>query len=206
VNHPTLVGVSASEHRRGARPNEINPAFLNRFLFLLIFINHPAMKALLLSFCLICSVGLFAQDYNSEKGDPKIKKLLKKADIKYTLTTKGNYKVVFDLDNGRTQLVIINSRLYDLKGLEVREIWSTVYKLEEKSDIKCEELFELMADNATNKIGALQIDDIEGTDVLNFAARVPEDLDAKELVYLLELIASVADKWEVKFTDGKDDY
>jgi hypothetical protein len=164
------------------------------------------MRAFLLSLCLVLATGLFAQDYNSEYGDPMIKKLLDKAEIKYSLTSKGNYKVVFNLDDSRSQLVIINSRMYDLDGLKIREVWSTAFKMDEEDDLSRSQLFELMADNATNKIGALQIDDIEGTYVLNFAARVQEDLTSSELTYLLEIIAKVADKWEVKFTDGKDDF
>src|SRR5689334_626624 len=60
--------------------------------------------------------------------DPALKVQLDSLDLKYEVDSDGDYKVVFDLGGGRSQLVWLRSAVETYGSLKVREIWSVGYK------------------------------------------------------------------------------
>jgi hypothetical protein len=83
-----------------------------------------------LALCLACSACLAAPAVRAGTPDPALKALLDKQKIKYEIDSDGDFKITFDLGNGRTQLVWIRSATEAYGSLKVREIWSPGYKLD----------------------------------------------------------------------------
>lgn len=55
--------------------------------------------------------------------DHRVEKNLKELEYKYTILKDGAFKLVFNLDDNRSQVVFIESNSENYRNFEVREIW-----------------------------------------------------------------------------------
>jgi hypothetical protein len=137
--------------------------------------------------------------------DVRIKNKLDSLGIKYTITESGNFKVVFNTKDGRTQLVLIYSKTNMYKGLEIREVKSVADKKENKADFSQEVLYNILEENQTYKVGAWQIFGGNAPYLLEFALRISANASQTILDDLIRLAAKVADEMELKLT-GADEH
>lgn len=79
--------------------------------------------------------------------DTRVKNALEEADLKYSIADNGNFKLVFELDGKRTQLVIIKSGTFEYGGMEIREIISIAAKSDNKKFFKRDLLFDVLERN-----------------------------------------------------------
>ncbi len=100
--------------------------------------------------------------------DNRIKSKLIALGIKYEITDKGNFKVIFDMGNKRTQMVLINSNTYEYGGMEIREISSIAAITDDKTAFTQNTLFSLLEKNETYKLGAWQINGGKSPYILQF--------------------------------------
>ena len=84
--------------------------------------------------------------------DARVKKLLEARKIEYQVTKAGNFKVDFNLKNGRTQTAYITSATYQCLNVETREIVSPAYR--STSPFSAEVANRLLSDNYEMKLGA----------------------------------------------------
>jgi hypothetical protein len=150
-------------------------------------------------FLTVANVSAFCQ-YGETPYDNRVKTKLDALGIKYEITSKGNFKIIFKMENERTQLVIINSVTYQYGNIEVREIYSRAAYVASKTAFNQSNLFYILQENAEKKIGAWQID---GTDdfSLNFSLRASANATQSNLEDMINLAAKVADAMEQKLTD-----
>ena len=87
-------------------------------------------RSFALALCLALAACLAAPAALAGTPDPALKALLDKQKIKYEIDSDGDYKITFDLGNGRSQLVWVRSKTEAYGDLKVREIWSPGYKLD----------------------------------------------------------------------------
>ena len=137
-------------------------------------------------------------------ADSRILEALDRMGIKYRITRLGNFRIVFRLSGGRTQLGFINSRTQRLGGLEIREIWSVGYVTYGLFSRRVANV--LMRDSFRKKMGGWQmVKRSRGKYAGVFSIKTRGDLSDKELRSSLMLVLKAADRMELKLT-GKDDY
>ena len=132
--------------------------------------------------------------------DPAIKAQLESLDIKFDLDSDGDYKVTFDLGNGRSQLVWIRSATDNYGSLKVREIWSPGYKFE-GGELPAKIANRLLEHSHGLILGGW-------TKQKNFAmlaVKIPVSATPQQLRDAAEAAADAADEIEKELTPGKDD-
>jgi hypothetical protein len=156
--------------------------------------NTHILKLALVSLFLVTTASASAQD-------SRVRSALDNAGLKYTITDNGNFKIPFDMGNGRTQVVIVNSKTYEFGGAEIREIFSVAAIVSSKSAFTQNNLFRLLELNETYKIGAWQIHGGESPYILQFAIRAGANTSSSILADLIKLAATTADDMEQRLTD-----
>jgi hypothetical protein len=160
--------------------------------------------------CLIVSIAFVSGNAQiGNKGgstpepDKRVKKLLDEKDFKYTVSSAGNYQVICKFDDGRTQLVTIRTKTYTLHHMEIREVDSKGYQVDE--EIPTEVLLSALKKNAGVKLGAFQLIESGDTKALLFNAQIAADTDAETLYRTIFAVAKSADEFEQEWVTG-DDY
>jgi hypothetical protein len=153
-----------------------------------------ALAALLLS--------LFSAAANAApEPDRNLQKLLDKAKIKYQIDDQGDFKITYDLGNGRTQLAYVRSASNDFGTLKIREVLSIGYA-SAGENIPNDVANRLLEHNAQTKLGAWT----KQGRLAVFVSKIPADAGPRELADAVELTAVLADALESELMPGKDDY
>ena len=61
-------------------------------------------------------------------ADARVERLLKEVAAEYTVDEDGDFRLVYDIGGGRSQLVWIPSGTSDFGSLEIRQIWSIAHR------------------------------------------------------------------------------
>lgn len=133
--------------------------------------------------------------------DNRIKTKLEALGIKYTITDQGAFKIIFDMGNNRTQLVVIKSNTHEYGGMEIREVSSVAAVAEIRSEFSQENLFYLLEKNETYKLGAWQIHGGKAPYLLEYSLRISANATQSVLNEIIRLAAKVADEMEQALTD-----
>jgi hypothetical protein len=136
--------------------------------------------------------------------DSRVKSSLDNLGLEYSITGTGNFKVLFETGEGRTQLVFISSDTEKLGEMEIREIFAIAAILE-PDDLSQSSLFSLLELNDNYMLGAWQIHGERGDYLLLFSVKMSANTTQSALYDLIELAAIVADDMEQKLTN-KDDF
>jgi hypothetical protein len=134
--------------------------------------------------------------------DARVEANLKAAGLAYTLDG-GDFRLNFDLPDGRSQLVWVASGTATLDRLEIRDVWSVAYRA--KGALSYEMSLRLLMENARMILGAWQVN--QGVDeyVVVFSAPVSATADAATLQEVIEVVTLSADRIEKELT-GKDEF
>jgi hypothetical protein len=136
--------------------------------------------------------------------DARVKKLLDARKIDCDLTKAGNFKVTFNLKNGRSQAALITSATYRYMNLEIREIVSPAYK--SAAPFTAEVADRLLSDNNDKKLGAWVMQkEKDGCYYASFVTKVPADCSEEYFFSALRLTLEAADEMEKELT-GKDEF
>ena len=162
------------------------------------------MKKMLMGLLAVLAVSTLCRAAENEP-DGRLKHLFDTNDYKYELSKDGDFKVTihFTDDDDRSQLVFVNSNTEFIGDgdIEIREIYSFAA---DTAKITADMAMEMLLHNSKTKLGAW-----ETTDEYNeciFTAKVPANIGFKELQAYIGLVGSVADDFEKKYCDGRDDY
>lgn len=150
--------------------------------------------------------GLTAQAQIGEveaTGDSRVKNLLDQTDLKYEVDRDGDFRTGNRFENGRTQILFINSNTEMFMNMEIREVWSVGY-IPSAGEISPVIALNLLRDNSKMKLGAWQILNMNGKDVAVFAAKIAADTNVKTLLGTMQLVSEAADLKESVLTE-KDD-
>ena len=148
---------------------------------------------------LLIGGGLFAQNPN-----PKIKRILDRAQLKYQVDKDGDFKMVFGLENERSQLVYVMSSTEEFAGEPIVEIWSPAYG---GGEISQETLVRLAMDGHKRKVGGWQLATGSETIYAVFKAKVPLSALTPEFMRAVCAgVASTADEMEQALMGGSDDF
>ncbi len=135
--------------------------------------------------------------------DGRVKYLFDKNEYKYDLSKDGGFKVTisFNDDNDRSQLVYITSTTETIGEVEIREVYSFAA---DTAKITADMAMEMLTTNGKTKIGAWETTD--DCDECIFTAKIPANIGFNELKTYINLVGSMADDFEKKYCDGRDDY
>ena len=141
----------------------------------------------------------FAAD-QATKDDAALAAAMKAADLEYETDEDGDLKLVFELDNKRTQLALVRSRVETYGDQRIREVWAPGYK-GTSATLSAQVANRLLADSMDSKLGGWALHD----GIALFVIRIPADAPPKVLRDAIEAAADTADKMEAELT-GKDDF
>lgn len=140
----------------------------------------------------------------ASKADARVRKALDQLNQKYSVNSRGAFRLEYRLEGDRTQLVIVESETTRLGALEIREIWSTSQRVA-KGNPPAEVLAKLLNDSQHKKLGGWQLVPMgEGSQVI-FCAEIPADSSPEVLKTVIEAVTKSADLMEKELT-GKDDF
>lgn len=136
--------------------------------------------------------------------DPRVKALLDKLELQYEVSELGNYRLLYDCGDDRTQLIIVDSETNTYNGMEIREIWSTGYESDKPFSASVANT--LLEDTMANKLALwASYKKTDGKHAAILVARISANANAKTLQDAIEAVND-ADKMELKLMNGKDDF
>ena len=150
---------------------------------------------------LFLSAALAVAATDARASDASVKSRLDARGMKYEIDGDGDFKVTYNYaKEGRTQLVFVSGGTEEVGGFRIREVFSPAGRVE-KDDIDGAKALELLAESRKNKLGSWEL----AGDVLYFVAKLPDDLDAKELESVMDIVAETADNMELEISGDRDD-
>ena len=93
--------------------------------------------------------------FGGMRGDPRVKKMLDALELRYSVDNDGDFKVMVEFEDGRSQVAFIDSQTQLLGDFEIREVWSVAYVSEGYLDIDTANT--LLMKNYELKIGSWRL-------------------------------------------------
>ncbi len=139
-------------------------------------------------------------------ADPFVGKALDNLELVYEIDEDGDYKMLFELDGDRSQLVYVFSAVETFGALRIREVWAPVAK---PKNLTASVAKKLLAENQSVKFGAFRVldsanDEGEPAILIAFAAHISADTTGDALMSALEMVYSQADEMEAELTAADD--
>ena len=157
-------------------------------------------RSTLLPALALAALVLFPPPALAGTPDPAIKAQLDSLDVKYEVDGDGDYKLTFDVGNGRSQLVWIRSATEKYGSLKVREIWSPGYKFS-GTEIPVKIANRLLEHSHGLILGGWT----KQKTFAMLAVKIPVSATPQQLREAAEAAADAADEIEAELTPGKDD-
>jgi hypothetical protein len=142
---------------------------------------------------------------SSTTSTTDLKQKIEATGFSYKVTENGDYHLTVKRDDGRTQLVVVNSKTQTFKDMELREIWSPIKKITSKSELGFANGLLLLERNETLKLGAWQISGENSPYLINLSITASASVASHDLKKIIEFIAEEADTREKELTQ-KDNY
>jgi hypothetical protein len=161
--------------------------------------------------CLLVVVGMFlaiplargAEPASASEVplDPRVETALQDGKLKYAVD-EGDFRLVYKLGAGRSQVVWIASKTARVTQLEIRDVWSLAFR--GAGQVPPEMAKRLLTENARMVLGAWQVNQAPDKFLVVYLAQVPADTDAAALQEVVEAVAVSADRMEKELTGGDE--
>ena len=132
-------------------------------------------------------------------ADPYVERQLDGLGYAYEIDEDGDYKMVFDLADGRTQIVYVRSPVESFGSLRVREIWSPGFVVEGNA-FPAAVANRLLSDSNGAKVGAW----VRQGSTAMYVVKIDASASAEQLSDAISAAITTADKLEQELTLGKD--
>lgn len=139
---------------------------------------------------------------DSTGPDSRVSTLLDRMGANYQVDDDHDFRLVFELESGRSQVAIINSRTEQFGTFEIREIWSIAHTVEGPLDGALAN--ELLFRNKRIKFGAWGIERRDDTRYVVFTVHLAAEVDETALGHALKLVVTMADQLEHELTGTSD--
>ena len=154
---------------------------------------------LLFTFAAALSLSFAVGATEAAAQDGIVKAQLEAKGVKFEVDSDGDFKCVFRLDSGRTQVVWVRSKVAEYGSVKVREIWSPGFRAD-TDDFPAIVANQLLTNSNTVKLGGWVK---QGKNAV-FVVKIPGDASADQLVNGITAAVESADALELALT-GKDD-
>lgn len=152
-------------------------------------------RTLGLALMLAVAGGAFAAE-----PDKAVGRHLDKLGYKYEVDEDGDYRMVFETEGDRSQLVYVRSNVEDFGSHNVREIWSPGYQATADSFPQAV-ANRLLDDSNDSKLGGW----VKQDRVAMFVVKIDADAGPESLSDAIDAAVRTADAIELELT-GKDDF
>lgn len=132
--------------------------------------------------------------------DRAVGRLLDGLEYTYEVDEDGDYKLIFDMENDRTQLVFVRSSVETYGSHHIREIWSPGYK-SPGPQFPALVGNRLLEDSNASKLGAW----VKQGEMAMFVVKIDADASAQVLSDAIDAASKSADAIELELT-SKDEY
>lgn len=139
----------------------------------------------------------------SPTTDSRLLEAVKASGLKHTIMKNGDIRMIFDTGDGRSQAVVIATRVSQYLNLEVREIWGVAWK--GSAELTAEQANKLLKDNERRKIGAWGLAKDGNTYYATFTVKIAANADGESLKAGIMAVAEVSDALEKELTN-KDEF
>jgi len=136
----------------------------------------------------------------AQNQDVRIEQQLKRMNLQYEVTSAGNFKLLFELEKGRTQIVFINSETRTHEDVNVREISSPAAFVLKADELTHAKMWQLLAANAQTVLGSWQLEPAADGWGLHYTVKVPALMPENRLMMYMILVAKAADDMEMSFS------
>jgi hypothetical protein len=136
-------------------------------------------------------------------ADVRVERLLKEIAAEHTVDEDGDFRLVYDIGGGRSQLVWIPSGTSDFGALEIRQVWSIAHR--SQGPLPADLANRLLDRNGAVILGAWLIEPAGDEIGVIFAVQLAAETDALSLRSAIHAVATTADAMEMELT-GKDDF
>jgi hypothetical protein len=136
-------------------------------------------------------------------ADARVERLLREIAAEYTVDEDGDFRLVYDIGGGRSQLVWIPSGTSDFGALEIRQVWSIAHR--SQGPLPVELANRLLDRNGAVILGAWLTEPAGEEFGVIFAVQVAAETDALSLRSAIHAVATTADAMESELT-GRDDF
>jgi len=147
--------------------------------------------------------GSAAAAKEDAEADPRLVRTLRDGGLKFDVNKFGNCTLVYRLEDGRTQLVIVESETEQWGEMEIRSVWSIAYG--SKARLSIAKLERLLKENGRVKSGAWHLSDGEKL-LAVFSVKVAADCAAASLKTVAVGVAEKADEMEKVLMSGGDEF
>ena len=134
--------------------------------------------------------------------DSRVSAVLDQMGADYQVDDDHDFRLLFELGSGRSQVAIVNSRTERFGAFEIREVWSIAYTA--RGPLGTELANELLARNRRIKFGAWGLEQREDTRYVVFTVHLAAEADETALGHALELVLNMADQLEQELTGASD--
>jgi len=161
---------------------------------------HALVALLLLSASMPGQAADTSTHETVRSADPAIARLLDKLEYKYEVDDDGDYKLAFDMDNGRSQLAFVISAMESFGEMKVREVWAPAYRAS-AGEFPVAVANRLLEDSNESKLGGW----VKQGDTAVFVVKLAADATQSQLDDALDFVLRTADQMELELT-GKDEF
>jgi len=133
-------------------------------------------------------------------ADPSIAKQLDGLEYKYEVDDDGDYKLAFNMDNGRSQLAFVISAVESFGEMKVREVWAPAYRAI-NGEFPVDVANRLLEDSQSSKLGGW----VKHGDTAVFVVKLAADASSSQLDDAIDFVLRTADQMELELT-GKDEF
>ena len=134
-------------------------------------------------------------------SDPAIGRQLDSLGYQHEIDADGDYQMVFDVDDGRSQLVYVRSAIENYGSLSVREIWSPGFQIK-GGEFPAVIANRLLVDSNNAKIGSW----VRQGDTAMYVVKIDANASADQLSDAIDAAIKTADKLEQELTLGADEF
>lgn len=158
------------------------------------------MKKIVAAAALAAVLASSAEVAVAGQPDRAVGRLLDGLEYKYETDEDGDYRLVFDVAEDRTQLVFVRSSVETFGSHHIREIWSPAYK-SPGPQFPALVGNRLLEDSHSSKLGGW----VKQGDMAMFVVKTDADAPAQVLGDAIDAAVRSADAMELELT-GKDEY
>ena len=127
-------------------------------------------------------------------GDDRLRATLDKIGWKYEVTKDGDFKVVLDVKDGRTQLAWIGSGTQKVGGMEIRSIVSPGHV--SKGPLEATVANRLLMDSSGRRLGSWEVVKSQDNHVALFTSKIYADSSPDDLKMAIGVTVFSADEME----------
>jgi hypothetical protein len=142
----------------------------------------------------LAGAAAMAQDPPPQPGlDPRVETALKQAGLDY-MADDGDFRLTYNVGEGRTQLVWVASKTARITSLEFRDVWSIAAR--GKGNVPEDLARKLLTENVRMVVGAWQVSQGPEDYLVVFSAPIAADASATALQEIIEAVTLSADRME----------